>query len=200
VKPKAKTRYGIAYDAKAGAYYVFDDVARHRLSVQPRDHRVRMSTHPVKEGNSEDRQAIQAAIDSELALRRKGKSKMTSLRAISIRPEFAGRIRDGKKKIEYRSWPTSHRGPLLIVSSLRPPHRSCPSGQAVCIVNLTDCVHNVKEDDYEWKLASATPIAPFPVKGQLRLYDVKHASLRASLRKMKRTPPKSRRSSRGRSQ
>lgn len=42
------------------------------------------------------------------------------MKAISIKQPWAKLIAHGKKTIEVRSWPTHHRGPLLIVSSAQP--------------------------------------------------------------------------------
>lgn len=59
------------------------------------------------------------------------------MKAISIHPEPVMDILLGKKKEEYRSWTTHHRGPLLICSTaIKTP--GCISGYAVCIVDLTD--------------------------------------------------------------
>ncbi|MCA9418448.1 MAG: ASCH domain-containing protein [Candidatus Omnitrophica bacterium] len=41
------------------------------------------------------------------------------MKAISIRQPFAHYIVTGDKKIEYRSWRTNYRGPILIHASLK---------------------------------------------------------------------------------
>lgn len=57
------------------------------------------------------------------------------------------------------------------------------SGQAVCIVNLVDCRPMVEDDEpkarckiypgaFSWVFENIRPIEPFPVKGQLHIYDV----------------------------
>jgi hypothetical protein len=87
----------------------------------------------------------------------------------------------GKKTIETRTWPTTHRGPLLIVSTRRPP--IAPAGCAVAVANLVDCRPMTKDDEvractdyydraWAWVLEDIRAIEPFPVLGRLGLYDV----------------------------
>lgn len=103
------------------------------------------------------------------------------MKAISVKQPWANRIDRGEKTIETRLWPTKYRGPLLIVSSKNPPIP--PAGQALCIVHLVDCRPMVKADEkaaccpiyegaWSWVLADVQPIAPFPVRGRLQIYDV----------------------------
>lgn len=93
------------------------------------------------------------------------------IKALSIRQPFANRIAEGEKTIEYRTWKTPYRGPLLIVSSKRPKIE--PVGCAVAIVRLSDIQPSLEYDDlFEWMLADVERIEPFPVKGRLGLYDV----------------------------
>ena len=100
------------------------------------------------------------------------------MKALSIKPQYVARILSGQKRIELRSWPTKHRGPMLVCATL-------PDGHARCIVDITDCREYLPEDaraadsDYDpdeflyaWIIGSVTAIAPFPVKGRLGLYEV----------------------------
>lgn len=105
------------------------------------------------------------------------------MKALSVRQPWASLIADGVKTIEVRSWPTKHRGPLLICAGKR-PYESLPVGVAVCIVEVIDCrpfVHGVDDDaaqcegdvgDFAWVLGSVGLIKPFPVYGKLGLFDV----------------------------
>lgn len=116
------------------------------------------------------------------------------MKALSIKEPWAALIVAGKKTIETRTWRTAYRGPLLIVTSkvldetamrmfsgLNIP--ALPLGYAVAIANLIDCRPMQLEDDwaaqcpyhrqlYAWVLENIEPIAPFPVRGRLRLFDV----------------------------
>ncbi len=72
------------------------------------------------------------------------------LKALSVRQPYAQQILTGKKKIEYRSWPTKYRGPLVICSS-RTPEKGEPGwsedlllGHALGLVQLVDCI----EEDF----------------------------------------------------
>ena len=80
------------------------------------------------------------------------------MKAISIHPEPVMDILLGKKKEEYRSWTTHHRGPLLICSTaIKTP--GCISGYAVCIVDLTD-VKKLADDSYAWIFENVRCIKP----------------------------------------
>lgn len=114
------------------------------------------------------------------------------MKAISIKQPWASFIVMGKKTIETRTWKTNYRGDLLIVSSKTmdknypyPNFLSLgfPLGQALAIVKLIDCRPMRKEDEefamcscelgrYAWILSDIRKIKPFPVKGQLGLYEV----------------------------
>ena len=54
------------------------------------------------------------------------------LKALSVQQPFANLIADGSKTIEIRTRGTTHRGPLLIVSSKRPDVP--PAGCAIAVV------------------------------------------------------------------
>ena len=111
------------------------------------------------------------------------------MKALSVRQPYARQILTGEKKIEYRSWTTDYRGPILICSSAswavdedeefpRPSpevmKRDYPRGVAVCVVDLVRindyCKYNRRFCD--WYLANPRPVKQFPVKGRLHLFDV----------------------------
>jgi hypothetical protein len=104
------------------------------------------------------------------------------MRAISIKQPWANLIASGKKTIETRTWSTLYRGEILLVSSKSP--RIEPAGCAVALADLIDCRPMVKADEeaakcpvypnaVAWVLTNIRAIKPFPVKGQLGVYDVR---------------------------
>lgn len=104
------------------------------------------------------------------------------MKALSIREPWITMIVDGDKTIETRTWPTHHRGPILLVGSKNP--RGKYAGMAAATANLVDCRRMTVTDQeaagclwylgaYAWVLEDVKPVPePFMVKGQLRLYDV----------------------------
>ncbi|HLD96464.1 MAG TPA: ASCH domain-containing protein [Patescibacteria group bacterium] len=103
------------------------------------------------------------------------------MKAISLKQPWANHIASGEKTIETRKWSTKYRGDLLIVSSKSP--NIPPAGQALAVVELVDCRPMVKADEraamcevypkaQSWVLKNIRRIKPFPVKGQLNLYEV----------------------------
>ena len=103
------------------------------------------------------------------------------MKAISMKSPFGQLIRDGKKYIETRTWGTTYRGPLLFVCSKEP--KSHESGMALCVADLI-MIRDMTPLDEEgaccsiypgakaWILKNLRHIKPFPVKGQLGLFDV----------------------------
>lgn len=107
------------------------------------------------------------------------------MKALSVKQPWANLIASGKKTIETRTWVTDYRGELLIVSSKSPNIE--PAGCALAIVHLVDCRPMTKADEasaccelypnaHAWVLTQIRPIKPFPVRGQLGIYDVEFAS------------------------
>ena len=103
------------------------------------------------------------------------------MKAISLKQPWANYIASGEKTIETRKWSTKYRGELLIVSSKYP--EIPPAGQALAVVELVDCRPMVKADEkaamcevypkaHSWFLKNVRRIKPFPVKGQLSIYEV----------------------------
>ena len=106
------------------------------------------------------------------------------MKALSLRPEWAMPVMFGAKTVEVRSWKTDYRGKLLICSSNRPTAGTI-AGHALCVVNLVDVVpfEDIHMEEslldsfpdkpvYAWLLSNVEWVEPFPVKGQLGLYDV----------------------------
>ena len=57
------------------------------------------------------------------------------MKALSVRGDYIMDMIAGKKKIEYRSWQTNYRGPLLMCSTAKKVAGAAP-GYALCVVNL----------------------------------------------------------------
>lgn len=103
------------------------------------------------------------------------------MKALSVKQPWANLITSGEKSIETRTWGTEYRGPLLIVSSRTP--RIAPAGYAVALVDVVECRPMMLSDEkgarcpvYDnaiaWLLRNIRAIEPFPVKGQLGVFDV----------------------------
>jgi ASCH domain-containing protein len=107
-----------------------------------------------------------------------------TVKAISIRQPYASMIARGEKRVEVRSWSTTYRGQLLICASRQPAEPTDePCGVAVCMVELADCREfkrsDVKAAGCSWSpglfafaLRDPRPVEPFPVRGQLGIFDV----------------------------
>lgn len=118
------------------------------------------------------------------------------MRALSVRQPFAEWIADGSKTIEFRTWLTHYRGPLVIVSSAlvhsseraREQYKAAkdamPLGVTVCIVNLVD-VRTWRPDDapaariaggfregLAWVLDRPRRVRPTQIKGRTMLYEM----------------------------
>ena len=99
------------------------------------------------------------------------------MKAISIYPKWADMIRLRLKSLEIRTWPTKHRGELLICSTK-------PDGHARCVADLVNCRPMTRDDVvaaggvpyadglWAWELANVREIEPFPVKGLQRIFNV----------------------------
>src|SRR2546425_5277710 len=104
------------------------------------------------------------------------------VKALSVKQPWANMIASGEKTIETRTWATDYRGDLLIVSSRKPPIE--PAGYAVAVARVVDCRPMRKQDEaaaqcpvypgaYSWVLADLRKIKPFPVRGQLGIFEVR---------------------------
>jgi hypothetical protein len=103
------------------------------------------------------------------------------VKALSVKQPWANLIASGEKTIETRVWATDFRGDILIVSSKQP--RIEPAGCAVAVVELTECRPMtlsdeaaarcpIYDDAVAWVLGNIRAIEPFPVRGQLGLFEV----------------------------
>jgi hypothetical protein len=98
------------------------------------------------------------------------------MKALSIRPPWAGLIASGQKTIELRSRRTYYRGELLVCESR--------GGGAVAVVDLLDCreatsadaraacVENVPPGYFAWEIRLVRRVTSAPIKGRLNFYDV----------------------------
>jgi hypothetical protein len=109
-------------------------------------------------------------------------SEQSEYMALSVKQPWASLIASGKKTIETRTWATTYRGPLLIVSSKKPDIP--PAGCALALVRLVGCwpMRGCDEEGaccgwYEgawaWRLADIRRLKPFPVRGALGIYRVR---------------------------
>lgn len=107
------------------------------------------------------------------------------MKALSVKPMWATAILQEAKRIEWRSWSTDYRGPLLICASSGPWYAGSICKHALCVVDLVDVVpfeeghlywalmdEVPEKPGYAWLLSEPTFIVPFEVKGKLHLFDV----------------------------
>lgn len=104
------------------------------------------------------------------------------MKALTVRQPHADRIASGRKTVELRTWPTRHRGPLIIHAGAAPsPGR--PTGCTLCLVDLVTCRPATTADLvaacaeftnpaglYAWQLANPRPLPHLPCRGQLSLW------------------------------
>jgi hypothetical protein len=101
------------------------------------------------------------------------------MRAITIRQPWASLIVDGKKTVEYRSWPCRHRGRLAIHAGLfvdRDESKrvgydptKLPRGQVIAVVEMVGC--KKLRDGFGWQLRNVRKIKPVRVRGKLGLWN-----------------------------
>ncbi|HMW19233.1 MAG TPA: ASCH domain-containing protein [Accumulibacter sp.] len=118
------------------------------------------------------------------------------MRALSVRQPWALEINDGIKNLEFRTWHTNHRGPLLICASSadsglwvdveidgETQPLPLPTGCMMCVVNLVNIREMTREDAKEygipydpvmlaWELEGGYEVIPEPVKGRLNVFEV----------------------------
>ena len=93
------------------------------------------------------------------------------MKALSVRGDYIMDMIAGKKKIEYRTWKTNYRGPILMCSTAKKVAGAAP-GYAICVVNLKSIQYFPLEGFYHWNIELAIVIKPIHVKGQLKLFNV----------------------------
>ena len=69
------------------------------------------------------------------------------MKALSVRGDYIMDMIAGKKKIEYRTWKTNYRGPLLMCSTAKKV-AGAAAGYAICVVNLMYIQYSSWEDLY----------------------------------------------------
>ena len=94
-----------------------------------------------------------------------------AIKALSVRGDFIMDMIAGKKKIEYRTWKTNYRGPILMCSTAKKVAGAAP-GYAIRVVNLKSIQYFPLEGFYHWNIELANVIKPIHVKGQLKLFNV----------------------------
>ena len=122
------------------------------------------------------------------------------VRVLSIKEPFASLIKDGKKKIETRSWKTNYRGEIYIHASLTKSKLderimelnklvTPMPGYVLCKCTLKDCVYmdetfikdiqknrkeylygNYEAGRYAWIIENVVVIDPFLAKGKLGIW------------------------------
>lgn len=103
------------------------------------------------------------------------------LKALCLRQPWANLITTGRKTIETRKWSTTYRGDILICTSKTPAIE--PHGKAVAIATLyhiekmkveheKNAMTKIYDRAYSWFLKDIILIEPFPIKGQLSLFEV----------------------------
>lgn len=107
-------------------------------------------------------------------------------RGLTVRQPFAELIATGKKSVEYRTWGCDYRGDLLITTGTYKPKRSedigypVQRGIAVCVVRLSAIVLEHPSDaELSWLLDQPRRVPSVPVRGQLGLWTVPPALVRA---------------------
>jgi hypothetical protein len=118
------------------------------------------------------------------------------VKVITVRQPYADMIVNGRKNIEYRSWPTSYRGPVLIHAALHINRDLCrkfgrnpdalPRGGIVGIAKITDCIPDRLGAEYKFILQKRRPLPFTKWTGALGLREVPVRLLRRlSLRVLK---------------
>ena len=113
-------------------------------------------------------------------------------RVLTVRQPWARAIVQGGKDVENRSWPTTHRGPLLIHAgnaferdgyatvtrlAARPPPKAeeFVHGAIIGVVDLVDCLQDSDSEwavpgQWHWCLRNSQTVEPVPCSGKLGLW------------------------------
>jgi hypothetical protein len=97
------------------------------------------------------------------------------MKALSLYPQNAAAVAWGEKLVEYRSWQTKYRGPVLICANARKV-RGHLSGYGLCVMNL-EGIYHFPDKTFGWRFSpfqtgKSYHIEPVPVKGRQRLFEV----------------------------
>ena len=93
------------------------------------------------------------------------------MKALSVRGDYIMQMINGTKKIEYRTWKTNYRGPILMCSTAKRVPNSAP-GYALCVMDLYRIDWNDVDQCYYQYIKLKNLIDPIKVKGQLKLFNV----------------------------
>lgn len=93
------------------------------------------------------------------------------MKSLSVRGDYIMQMINGTKKIEYRTWKTKYRGPILMCSTAKRVPNSAP-GYALCVMDLYRIDWNDVDQCYYWYIKLKNLIDPIKVKGQLKLFNV----------------------------
>lgn len=71
------------------------------------------------------------------------------MKALSLYPQNAAAVAWGEKLVEYRSWQTKYRGPVLICANAR---KTCGylSGYGLCVMNL-EGIYHFPDKTFGWR-------------------------------------------------
>ena len=104
------------------------------------------------------------------------------MKALSIRQPWCHHILHDGKDVENRSWPTKHRGKVLIHASSKPEDAAycrrigAPLGGIVGMMEITDCVTAMESrwffGPYGFVIGRSRPLPFVPCKGALGFFDV----------------------------
>lgn len=107
------------------------------------------------------------------------------------------------KDVENRTWPTGHRGPMLVHAGKRVDQdwmylineEALPTGVILGVVdvirmNQFSCSDWAAQDQWHWELENPRPfVTPIPYKGAQGLFDVPDHVIAAAMREMKAVMP-----------
>lgn len=93
------------------------------------------------------------------------------MKALSVRGDYVMSMISGRKKVEYRSWKTNYRGPILMCSTTKKVAGAAP-GYALCVMNLDHIIWSDFDQCYYWYINLENVIEPIHVRGQLKLFNV----------------------------
>jgi hypothetical protein len=110
------------------------------------------------------------------------------MKIITVRQPYADMIVNGRKNIEYRSWPSSYRGPVLIHAAKLVKRSLCrkfgrnpdalPKGGIVGIAEIAGCIGNRDRTEYKFMLRKRRPHPFIKWEGALGLREVPGRLLR----------------------
>lgn len=107
------------------------------------------------------------------------------MKTLSVRQPWASMIAEGEKTIEVRSWPTKHRGALLVCASQKRDAgatKEQPVGVALVVVDLVECRTLEPADAgpacivyrpgvFAWVVRVLYAVEQVPVRGRLGLFE-----------------------------